>query len=665
VAPRRVVAASDWALRPGLLRGAMPDLTRREAFATGSLALAGAAAGPLPAHAAPAATGVTVHADRVVGDLPKFWRSTGFTPAELLLLPEMRQALTFLGAIPNRGLEFVRVHYLLNLVTGAKGRAGITYDWSLLDDALDALVERGLRPVFELMGNPSDIFHDFESPDQLHAWRDLVAELAARCIRRYGREEVRAWTFETWNEPDLPFWRWGERGLLNHFDACRAGLDAADPSLRLGGPATARTLSPTFKAFLAHCDGGMCALTGQLAGRLDFVSVHEKGAPAHDEDLTPRPLAMIQRELLAVAYLRENHPRLAGLPFVNDEADPQLGWQTPHTWRALPYYAALITKIADQHQRLLADAHKVATEITNDHGFLGGWGQRTLFAYFGPRAFPHAQADHRSDLTAARAAAASPEPFDLVKKPALAAMEFLGLLGPKRCALAPESALDPDGDGLGLLATRWAEDRVAILVYNSVDRIWASGERHLTLALRGLPPGQYALAAFRIDDARACAFHLWDAWGAPNRPTADQFAALRAVGDASPLFPVERRAVGVEGLALELGVPLPSLTLLLAERENGRLPPVPMRVTAEVQPGLTERDPVLLHWTTGEYDGVRLYDVLFARSPDGPFEPVNARPLISSVFLHSREPGPGYYAIRTRTLSGSLSTHSKAVEVPA
>ena len=179
-------------------------------------------------------------------------------------------------------------------------------------------------------------------------------------------------------------------------------------------------------------------------------------------------------------------------------------------------------------------------------------------------------------------------------------MEFLGLLGPQLCALSPESALDPDSDGLGLLATRWAEDRLAILVYNSVDRIWASGERRLSLALRGLPPGPYALAAFRVDDARACAFHLWDEWGAPDRPTADQFARMRAAADASPLFPVERRTVGAEGLALDIAVPLPSLTLLLVERESGRAPPPPRRVAAERQPGLTERRNVLLRWTTDE-----------------------------------------------------------------
>ena len=42
----------------------------------------------------------------------RFWRSTGFSPAELLLEPEMQQALAHLGAVPNRGIEYLRVHYM-------------------------------------------------------------------------------------------------------------------------------------------------------------------------------------------------------------------------------------------------------------------------------------------------------------------------------------------------------------------------------------------------------------------------------------------------------------------------------------------------------------------------------------------------------------------------
>jgi hypothetical protein len=57
--------------------------------------------------------------------------------------------------------------------------------------------------------------------------------------------------------------------------------------------------------------------------------------------------------------------------------------------------------------------------------------------------------------------------------------------------------------------------------------------------------------------------------------------------------------------------------------------------------------------------------VLFAASPGGPFEPVNARTLLSSAFLHSRAPGLGFYVVRTRDLSGRLSTQSEPVQAPA
>ena len=49
--------------------------------------------------------------------LPHFWRSTGFTPANLLLNADMQQALAYLGGVPHGGITFVRIHYLLELVT--------------------------------------------------------------------------------------------------------------------------------------------------------------------------------------------------------------------------------------------------------------------------------------------------------------------------------------------------------------------------------------------------------------------------------------------------------------------------------------------------------------------------------------------------------------------
>ena len=631
------------------------SFSRRQALAGGGVAaLAGAAPSPTGAEAVQpcdaASTRIAVRTDRVVGSLPKFWRCTGFTPAELLLYPEMRQTLSFLGAIPNRGIEFVRVHFLLDLIGATRGGGRIAYDWTLFDEALDTMLERGLRPFLELMGNPSGLFDDFEDMDQLRAWRDLVAELASRCVARYGREEVRSWWFETWNEPDLPFWPWSERGFLNYVDACRTGLDAVDRSLRLGGPGTALTLSPAFRAFLAHCDGGTNALTGEQGVRLDFISVHEKASREHEADLTPRTLGIIERERQAVDYIRARHPRFAGLPFINNECDPEVGWLVPHTYRALPYYAALMAKMVDQRRRLLIEGTGVDCPLmSNDNGFIGRFPHRTHLAYFGGRRITRAQAEHRTDLTAVRAARAASVPFELVKKPALAVTEMLALLGTERCAV--EAALDADQDGLGILATRsGAPGGVAILVYNSLDRIRASGRRRVVIELTGLPAGTYTVATLRLDEDNGCAFNLWDAWQAPDRPSAEQFARMRQAGEPS-LAVAEGRA-GADGLTLEPTLALPSVTLILVEQASQPAPARPTGLRAEPQSGLSERENMLLTWTPGAHAGVQTFAVLFARGA-GSFEPVSPAPLLSAAFLHAREPGSGRYVVEARSLGGS------------
>ena len=109
-------------------------------------------------------TRINVDASEAVRPFNRFWRGTGFSPAELLLEPEMRQMLAYIGGLPNEGIKFLRVHYLYNLLS-AKGGAG--YDWSLLDRALDVMIEHRLKPFFELMGNPSGLFTDYEDMDQV------------------------------------------------------------------------------------------------------------------------------------------------------------------------------------------------------------------------------------------------------------------------------------------------------------------------------------------------------------------------------------------------------------------------------------------------------------------------------------------------------------------
>jgi L-iduronidase len=609
-------------------------------------------------------TTITLDLSKNLGPQRKFWRSTGFTPAELLLLPEMEQTLEYLAALPNRGVEHLRVHYLLNLARAEKAATGWRYDWSVLDEALDAMVTRGFKPFFEIMGNPSDVFDDFEDMGQIRRWRDLTSEMAARYRDRYGAEELRSWYFESWNEPDLPWWPWGEKAYMNYYDACVEGLKAVDPSLRIGGPGTARPLSAMFKAFVAHCDTGVNCLTGETGVRLDFVSVHEKGAKKHAEDLQPNSLLIIKHEMDAVRYLRTHHPRLANLPFVNNECDPQVGWIIPHTWHALPYFAGIIVKIIDQHQRLMMDAEGVDYGVlSNDNGFIGRWGHRTHLAYFGKRELKAAQAGHVYDPEAFAAIRAADQPFDLVKKPGLTVMEFLSVLGTERAAFTAEPPLSPDTAGLGVMATKDGDDRAVALIYNSVDRIWRSGESSVALALEGLKPGRYVVGLFRLDDDHGAAFREREKLDAPDKPSAAELAAMRKVEDVRLAEFVRFETAEGHARSVSMTLPLPGVALVVVEPDDGAPPPAATGLAARKHTGINRTDDVLLTWRTPASNRLLRYDVLFSETADGPFRVLNAEPLISAIHLHADRSQPGHYRIRTLALSGQSVESSETLKV--
>lgn len=605
-----------------------------------------------------------IHVDLAAPTTPfrRFWRSTGFSPAEFLLEPEMRQTLAYVGGVPNRGIEYMRVHYMLDLVTAS---AFGKYDWSRLDAAIDVMLEHRIRPFFELMGNPSYIYTDFNDVAQAHHWRDLMSEMVERYRARYGAEELRQWYFETWNEPDIWWKLGGETGFNNYYDACSEALKAVDPKLRLGGPGVARRIPPIFKSFLAHCDTGTNLFTGETGVRLDFISVHEKGVKKHAEDLTPNSLSIIRHEMMAVDYIREHHPRFANLPFVNDECDPQIGWHLYHTWHGMPYFAGLAAKIIDQHQRLMIDGEGVDYEVlSNDNGFVGHWGHRTHLTYFGKRPVRAAQSEHKTDIAALEARRAEPEPFDLVKKPALGVMELLGLLSERRFAL-DDQGLDPDRNGLGAIATALGSGALpsgaSMLLYNSVDRIWQSGESAVELAFSGLQPGAYALATFRIAHGKGDPFTVWEDLGAPDLPSAAELEAMRLAQE--PALTVEHLQIGgtVARHELELDMPLPSVALVALVRRDDAAPAAPTALRISRFGGLNSGNHVLF-WDPVPHEGIQLFDVLWSANEKGPWQVINPVGLLSSVYLH---PGArtGFLCVRARDLFGRVSAESGAAAI--
>jgi len=564
---------------------------------------------------------ITIHCDESTRPLEHFWRSTGFTPAEWLLRDDMKQTLAFVGSLPWGAVRFVRIHYLLDLVEAeGLGTPGPRYDWSRLDEGLDVLVRNRLAPFFELMGNPSGRFSDFNDGGQRRAWRGLVRDLAVHLMERYGREEVESWFFETWNEPDCRVWWWqfadDPASFCNYYDACSEGLREASPKLRFGGPGTCIDLSATFRAIMEHCDRGTNSVTGETGVRMDFLSVHVKGAPATPADVNPDSASICDRERQIIEYVRRHHRRLADLPFLNDECDPQTGWDDVHTWRGRSYYAALAAKIIHQHILRISDALGVRYELLgNDNGFLGAWGHRTHLARFGT-----ADGIERGE-------------FALVKKPVLNVMGLLAMLGDTRCAT--DGASDPAAD-VGAIATRRGNEQVAALVYHSRDRIISSGTERVRLRLEGLPFDRAMLAHWRIDEAHGDPFAVWESMGAPRTPSPEQIEAMRRRQE--PCLLSEPREVSTEGgaVTVEFELPLPAVSLVLLSARPDAAPPVITGLRAEPYRGIDGGGETLLLWDGSTSRAVRTYEVLAADSLAGPFRRVNEDDLLAAAFLVPR-----------------------------
>lgn len=605
---------------------------------------------------------IAVHCANDGGEQKHFWQSTGLTPASLLLNADMRQNMIYAGSIPHGGITFVRIHYLLELVKAdGLGTDNPVYNWSILDNVLNVLIENELKPFFELMGNPEGYFTDYLDDTQAWAWRRLVHDLARHYIDRYGMDEVRSWSFETWNEPDVGWWTQSEAAFCVYYDACLEGLQDADPQLVMGGPGTARTLSNIFKAFVAHCDSGENYFTGEQGVRVDFISVHEKGVRSCKEDLNPSSMGICDREIQAVDYIRQHHPRLADVPLMNNECDPQVGWLDYHTWRGRSYYAAFVCKMINQHQMRLTDGLGVDYKLlSNDNGFVGEWGHRTLLARFSDFEDVKAQSEHRTKVTDLQENPLRRK-FEMLKKPVLNVMALLALLGDRRCEV---TGSDDPAANVGVMATRRGDDQVAVLVYNSQDRIISCGTETIELSLDGLPFEQAALAHYRIDETHSSPYDMWEAMGAPRWPSASQYAQLRQHQEPTLLEAPHEVTVENGQLTLTFDLPLHGVSLLVLSARPAAGPGSIRALRYERYAGLTDNEQVMLIWKGPDSRVIRTFEVLYAQDATGPFQRVNEVDTICTAYLHVREPvhQTTYYKIRTVDYWGR-SSESDVIEV--
>ena len=414
----------------------------------------------------------------------------------------------------------------------------------LLDGIFDAYKAEGVRPVVELGFMPKDLAAVLPGkPDQPYKvlypkdtlsgasqnppkdyakWEELVRVVTAHLVERYGKEEVLQWYFEVWNEPDIEYFHGTEAEYLKLYDFAVAGVRAALPGARVGGPATTSPRNDHaygyLQKFLEHASTGKSAATGG-AVPLDFISFHAKGQPV----IAGGKVTMgIDRELKDVDRgfgLVESFPKFAKLPVLLSEADPEgcaacsSKVNPANNYRNGTLYPAYT---AAAYARLLELARQHRVNLLGMLSWSFEFEGRDYFEGF------------RSLAT------------NGIDKPVLNVFRMLGMMGGERVAVVSSGAVplakmidtgvrgEADVDGL---ATREAR-RAEVLVWDYHDVAEGGEGADVSVRVKGLPVGvkRALVERYRLDETHSNAYTAWKAMGSPQRPSAEQIAALKRAG---------------------------------------------------------------------------------------------------------------------------------------
>ena len=479
------------------------------------LVLGLALASVLPAQAcarpAPEAPRVVqVNAAAAHGPVDRFYDlSVGSDyPGTLIRDDSMAQLRTATGEL---GFRYIRFHAIFHDVLGTvKVRDGRTvYDWTKIDELYDKLLARNIKPFVELGFTPealktsdNSIFYwkGNTSHPRLDGWRDLIAAFVTHIEARYGKDEVRSWFFEVWNEPNLDgFWEKADQpAYFELYDVTARTIKGIDPALRVGGPSTAG--AAWVPEFLDH--------VAAKGTPIDFVTTHTYGVDGgfldqegkEDTKLSPSPDAIVGDVLRVRKQISAS--KFPALPLYFTE------WSTSYTPR---------DRVHDSY----VSAPYILTKLAAVKGAVQGmsyWTYSDLFEEPGP---PTAPFEGGFGLM-------NPQG---IRKPAWFAYKYLHALRGREIPTADHhsmAALDPSG--LTLLAWDWHQPVQSVSNRPFYSRlVEASPAAPLSARFAHIPPGRYHLRTYRTGYRHNDAYSAYIDMKLPKTLSAPQVAQLQAL----------------------------------------------------------------------------------------------------------------------------------------
>ena len=529
---------------------------------------------------------IRIDANQRLGPMTPMWAWFGYDEPNYTYMKDGKKLLSELAELSPVPV-FVRAHNLLTTGDGtpalkwgstnaytedAEGRP--KYDWTIVDRIFDTYVERKMKPLVEigfmpqaLSIKPEPYKHDWkpglpygriytgwnQPPKDYAKWGELVHQWVKHSVERYGRREVESWWWEVWNEPDIAYWGGTPEEFRKLYDYAADGLKRALPTARIGGPhvtgPNGERTQKLLAAFIEHCLRGTNYATGKTGSPLDFVAFHAKGAPRVVEGHVRMGISSQLRAISNGFRIVASFPELKDMPIVIGESDPEgcaacsVATNPENAYRNGTMYSSYTAaQIARTYE--LADLHKV--NLLGSVTWAFEFEDQPYFAGF-------------RDLAT-----------NGIDKPVLNVFRMLGRMSGDRLKVESTSAApvetirdrgvreQPD---IYALAARSARS-LTVLVWNYHDDDLPAPAAVVDVTIDGAPPGRPTLTQYRVDADHSNSYEMWKKMGAPQPPTASQYAQLEKGGKLQTLGRPQRVAVEKGQLRVSVTLPRQGVSLL-------------------------------------------------------------------------------------------------------
>lgn len=482
------------------------------------------------------------------------WAWFGYDEPNYTYMKDGKKLLTELSELSYVPIN-VRVHNLLTTGDGTPAlKWGSTnayrednagnpiYDWTIVDSIFDTYINRGMKPLVEIgfmpkalsikpepyqhNWTPSSNYNDIYTgwaypPKDYNKWRELIYQWAKHCIERYGKEEVKTWYWEVWNEPNIGYWQGSHEEYCKLYDYAADGLKKALPEAKIGGPETTdpsgKNASDYLRLFLEHCIRGKNYATGEIGSPLDFITFHAKGGPRVIDN---RVQMNMGRQLLNISKGFEivaSFPELRHLPIIIGESDPEgcaacsIEHHPQNAYRNGTMYSSYT---AASFARKYDLARKYGVNFIGAVSWSFEFENQMWYAGF-------------RDLAT-----------NGVDKPVLNVFRMFGMMKGNLISVKSsrnfsieelcQNSVRKEADVNALASS---DDRsIAVMIWNYHDDDLPAPDEKIKISFKNIKAKRVLVHHYRIDNKYSNSYEVWKSMGSPQNPSKEQIKELEQSG---------------------------------------------------------------------------------------------------------------------------------------